>query len=236
MEVKKTAKWENELWSYLSEGDGVHCPIYESCQLRRNNHRCLGEHQDYCEAINKLIDSDDSEFASPAGIKFEFPACPGSGKIFKLVRKLADKHVAEAGIERLPVPDDIITQADDNLPIEVSKVPLKACHGAVWRLSSGWLVQLNSNDTLGRQRFTLYHEIFHILAHGQAAPVFKNASCRQDGYFNELLADQFAGAILTPAEWVRKVWPEVNDIGRLAAIFAVPNSVMWFALKRLRLI
>ena len=29
---------------------------------------------------------------------------------------------------------------------------------------------------------------------------------------------------------------DVKDINRVAAIFEVPNSVMWFALKQLRLI
>lgn len=231
---RKTAKWEAELWSYLSTGDGAHCPIYQSCQLRGDNIKCLSEHQAYCQAINEFIDSEGHDLAGPASI--EFPGCPRSGRIFKLVRSLAKRYLVETGIDRPPIPTDLVTQADDNLPIEVRQVSLKAHHGAVWRLSDCWIVQLNADDAPDRQRFTLYHEIFHIMAHCKANPVFKKESCHQEGSFNELLADHFAGVILTPFEWVRKIWPEVKDISQMAATFNVPKPVMWFALKHLRLI
>ncbi|MDP2931880.1 MAG: ImmA/IrrE family metallo-endopeptidase [Chloroflexota bacterium] len=89
-------------------------------------------------------------------------------------------------------------------------------HGAVWRLSDCWLIHLNSNDTSARQRFTLYHEIFHILAHGKAKPVFKKTACNQEGSFNELLADHFAAVMLLPEKWVKVIWAQVKDIGQMA--------------------
>jgi hypothetical protein len=196
----------------------------------------LSEHEDYYEAWNEFIDDDDPDLADPASIEFEFPGCPRSGRIFKLVRRLARSYQEEAGIDRLPVPSDLITHAYDHLPIEVRQVPLKAYHGAVWWLSDCWLVQLNSNDTLARRRFTLYHEIFHILAHGKATPVFKKTSCTREGSFNELLADQFAAVMLLPENRVKERWTEVKDISQMAAIFDVPKPVVWFALKHLHLI
>lgn len=232
---RKTPKWESELWSYLSSGDGIHCPVYQSCQLRQNNVWCLSENEDNHRLINEFIDEEDPDLADAASIKFKFPTCPGSSRIFKLVCRLAYTNAAVV-IDGPPVPADLITRADDNLPIEIRKVPLKAYHGAVWRLSDCWLVQLNSNDIPARQRFTLYHEIFHILAHCKATPVFKKATDSQEGSFNELLADHFAATILIPTEWVKKLWPEVKDISRMAAIFDAPRSIVWFALKRLRLI
>jgi len=229
---RKTPRWESELWSYLSSGDGVHCPVYESCQLRLSGIWCLSDHQEYYEARNELLDDD---LADPSGIRFKFSSCPESGRIFELVKGLANRYQVEAGIDRVPVSADLITQADDNLPIEVRQVPLKAYHGAVWQLSDYWVVQLNSNDTQARQRFTLYHEIFHILAHCKATPVFRKTSRSREGSFNELLADHFSAVILMPGEWVKKIWPEVKDISQMAAIFDVPKPVVWFALKRLRL-
>ena len=230
----RNPSWESELWSHLSRGDGTHCPVYQSCQSRLRNVWCLSEQEEYCQLLNEFIDNDD--FTDPASIEFEYPACRKSGGIFKLVRRLAVRYRKEAGIDRLPVPTDLITQADDYLPIEVREVPLKAYHGAVWRLNDCWVVHLNSNDASARRRFTLYHEIFHILAHSKATPVFRKASCSQEGSFNEMLADQFATVILLPREWVTKIWPEVKDISRMAAMFDVPSSIMWFGLKYLRLI
>jgi hypothetical protein len=234
--VGKTTKWESELWSYLSQGDGIHCPVYQSCKLRLKGVWCLSDHEDYYSIRNEFIDNDDPDLGNPKDIQFEFPICPRSGRVFKLVRMLATKYQAEAGIDRLPVPTNLITQADDKRSIEVRKVPLKAYHGAVWKLSDCWMIHLNSNDTPARQRFTLYHEIFHILAHCKATPVFKKASCSREGTFNELLADHFSGILLVPAEFATKIWPEVKDISRMAAIFDVPKSVMYLGLKAMRLI
>lgn len=232
----KASKWEHELWHYMSSGDGIICPIYESCRLRLHDVRCLSDDEEYCKELNEFADSGDSDLGQSAVIEIKFPSCPSSGRIFKLVRRLANRYQAEAGIDRPPIPADLITQADDKLSIEIRQVPLKAHHGAVWRLSDCWLVQLNSNDTPARQRFTLYHEIFHILAHSKANPVFKKSLCSRDGSFNELLADHFSAGVLVPGKWVKKIWPEVKDINQMMAIFDVPRPVVWFALKHLRLI
>ena len=232
----KIPRWEAELWSYLSKGDGIHCPIYQSCRLRLQGGWCLSEHEEYYQLMNDFLDDEVPDLTDPASIEFEFPACPNSGRIFKLVRRLAVRYQMEAGIDRLPVPANIITQAGDNLPIEVRQIPLKAHHGAIWRLNDCWLVQLNSNDTTARKKFTLYHEIFHILAHCRATPVFKKTSSNPQGSFNELLADHFAAIILMPENLVRETWTEVKDMSQMAAIFDVPKPVVWFALKHMELI
>ena len=232
--VVKTAKWESELWSYLKKGDGIHCPVYESCQLRLKGIWCLSDHQEYYEARNELLDDDD--LADPSGIGFKFSSCPESGRIFKLVTRLAIKYQVEAGINRLPVPSNLITRDYDNIPIEVREVPLRVYHGALWKLSDGWVVQLNSYDTPARQRFTLYHEIFHILAHCRSTPVFKKAAFGRKGSFNELLADHFAAVILLPEKRVKEKWTEIKDVDQMAAIFDVPKPVMYLGLRVMRLI
>jgi hypothetical protein len=227
--VRGKSSWEDELWSYLDIGDGINCPIYSSCRLRLKGVWCYSEHSEYCEARNEFLDDDEPDLTNP--MIAQLPACPRSGRIFKLVGKLATKYQVEAGINHLPVPIDIITRAGDNLPIEVRKVPLNAYHGAVWKLSDCWLVQLNCNDTVCRQRFTLYHEIFHILAHCKSTPVFKKPTRGRQGSFNEMLADHFSGIILVPAGQVKKLWPEVRDVSQMAALFDVPKSVMYIALR-----
>jgi hypothetical protein len=196
----------------------------------------LSEHEEYYQLMNNFLDGEAPDLTDPASIQFEFPACPQSGRIFKLVGRLAVKYQMEAGIDCPPVPDDLITHGDDDLPIEVRQIPLKAHHGAIWRLSDCWVVQLNSNDAPARQRFTLYHEIFHILAHGKAAPVFKKTSSSPEGSFNELLADHFAAIMLMPENLVKEKWAEVQDINQMAAIFDVPRPLVWFALKHLSLL
>ncbi len=233
---KKTPSWESELWSYLSKGDGINCPMYQSCQLRGGNVRCFNENVGYYKLVNEFIDEDRLELNNPTGEKFEFSTCPSSGRIFQLVRRLAQRYVKEAGIDRPPVPNSLITHAESGVPIEVRQVPLKAYRGAVWRLSNSWVVQLNSNDSTARQRFTLFHEIFHILAHSKATPVFKKAGCDLEGSFNEMLADHFAAACLLPDKLLKKMWSKIKDVNKMAALFDAPRTVMWLALRVMGLI
>ena len=134
------------------------------------------------------------------------------------------------------MPADLILHGGDGRPIEVRELPFKAHHGAIWRLNDCWVMQLNSNDTPARKRFTLYHEIFHILAHCKATPVFKKTSSSPEGSFNELLADYFALCILMPREWVIERWAEVRDLNRMAEIFVVPKSAICIRLRQLGLI
>jgi hypothetical protein len=233
---EKTPNWEDELWSYLSMGDGIRCPVYNSCKLRLKGIWCLSDHEDYYEERNRLVDNDDPVLDYSTSVEYKSHSCPRSGRIFRLVSRLAKKYQVEAGIDHLPVPVNLITHAHDNIPIEIRHVPLKAYRGAVWRLSDSWLIHINSNDTLARQRFTLYHEIFHILAHSKATPVFKKRSHSQKGTFNELLADHFAARILLPEKWVKEKWIEINDLSEMAALFDVPKSVMYLGLKAMRLV
>ena len=230
----KNARWEAELWSYISRGDGVHCPIYHSCQLRLQGVWCLSDNEEYYKEKLSFLDNDDLDLN--VGIELNFFGCPRSSRIFRLVSRLGIKYQMEAGIARPPVPDNIITKASDGLPIKVRRMPLKAYHGAVWQLNDRWVIQLNSRDTPARQRFTLYHEIFHILAHGKATPVFKRRAGVREGAFNELLADHFSVCTLLREEWLKTIWPEIKDIGQMAAIFEVPKPVMYLSLRAVGLI
>ncbi len=233
---RKTPRWEAELWSYLSSGDGINCPMYASCQLRGNNVKCFSENEKHINLIKEYVDKDRIDLDSLERLKPELLACPSNAGIFGLVRNLAYKYIEEAEIKRPPVPSNLITSASGDIPIEVRRVPLKAYHGAVWRLSDCWVVQLNSNDSTARQRFTLYHEIFHILAHSKATPVFRKAAYQKEGTFNEILADHFSIACLVPEKLAKKILPKSKDVNQMATLFNVPKPVMWFWLRLLGLI
>jgi Zn-dependent peptidase ImmA (M78 family) len=81
----------------------------------------------------------------------------------------------------------------------------------------------------------LYHEIFHILAHSKATPVFKKIGCHREGIFNEMLADHFSSACLVPEKLARKTWPMVKDINKMTELFDVPAPIMWLGLKLMHL-
>ena len=226
----ESGDWEDELWSYLDKGDGTNCPIYESCQFRISGGHCLSDDLEFAERMHRFIDRD-SIPGSPDFTIDDLPFCMTRARIFELVRRLANSYLDKVKIDHPPVPGDIIKNAGHDLPVEIRLVPLKAHHGAVWQLNDSWVIHLNRNDTLARRRFTLYHEFFHILAHFKAKPVFQKAPSSVEGVFNEVLADQFSAVLLMPEEWVVKMWPKVKDVGKMAALFTVPETVMYCSLK-----
>ncbi|OGO24947.1 MAG: hypothetical protein A2144_08800 [Chloroflexi bacterium RBG_16_50_9] len=233
----KVSKWEAELWHYISLGDSKRCPLYDYCQTGQNGVGCFhGETENRdIHRIHRFIDSDEIDFSKNENIHIKFPSCQRSAKIFGLVSKLALKYRGRKWLNSLPVPDNLVLLADDNLPIEIRRVPLRANHGAVWRLSDCWMIHLNKNDPPARQRFTLYHEVFHILSHCHAFSVFKR-TVSTEVYYNEILADHFATNVLLPQKSVAARWAEINDVNEMAAIFDVPESVMYIGLKIMRLI
>jgi len=231
---KGIPSWESELWSYMSTGDGEHCPIYDHCRVRQRGGWCLSDKKEGLDIMSRFIDDDGFALNSHESISFDF-RCAMAGRLFRLAGMLADTYLKRAKVQGPPVPEDIISLADDNRPIEVRLLPLKAHHGAIWRLSDSWVIQLKNDDTPARQRFTLFHEVFHILAYCRASPVFRKAGVRE-GSFNEALADHFAGHILVPRKWVKEKWAEVKDLNQMAEIFEVPNTVMWLGLRRMNLI
>jgi len=238
--AKKVPEWETELWSYISSGDGVNCPVYDDCKTRQGGGWCFSDSKEMfsglygTHALNP--GSNDNELDGFRSLfEHNFPREWKPGRIFQLVEALANKYVRKAELSQPPVITEFIKQFDISPGIEIRLLPLKAYHGAVWHLEDGWIVHLNTEDKPGRQRTTLFHEIFHILAHSRATPVFKKRGIKE-GLFNEMLADYFAGCILMPKEWVKEKWAEVNDLQQMTKIFQVTEVSMWIRLKLMRLI
>ncbi len=243
MTQEKIPDWESELWSYISSGNGEHCPSYTDCQIRLEGGQCLDDSMKrFGNFGTHLTGIADSEFDLRIREldKIDFKGCARAGRIFYLTYKLARKYIEEGNIISPPVPASLVELCDRNRTIEIREVPLKNYHGALWRLKDSWVIHLNENDTPSVKRFSLFHEAFHILAHSaladnNAVPVFRKTGIKQ-GSFNELLADHFAGCILMPGESAREKWAEVHNLDRMAETFQIPKSIAWFGLHLMGLL
>ena len=110
--------------------------------------------------------------------------------------------------------------------------------GAVERHRDRWVVILNSADSRGRARFTLAHEIGHILLWEQRearAGVVGGAavdprSCRS-AHSAEALCDRFAAELLMPAHAVHEAWRALGSVDAVARRFDVSRAA---AARRLR--
>ena len=239
--AEKTPKWESELWSYISRGDGVTCPLYDTCKTRQHGGWCFSDSKEmfsglYGTHVISGSSGDENELDVFRRLfEHKFPRRWIPGRIFQLVEALANKYVKKAKLNQPPVITEPISQFDINPSIEIRTLPLKAYHGALWHLEDGWVIHLNAEDKPAKQRVTLFHEAFHILAHSRATPVFRKRGIKE-GLFNEMLADYFSGCVLMPKEWVKEKWAQVNDLKQMAEIFQVTQVSMWIKLKMMGLV
>jgi len=222
--------WERELWHDIDAGDGDTCPLYDSCEIRRNGHWCIVDHKEFMGDMSYLINSNEIDPSRGCVLRML-----KHGRIFNLVESLANRYLDLANITSPPVPESLIEYIGQPDVIEIRLVPLASYHGALWYLDNSWIVQISSNDDYRVRRLTVFHEAFHILAHTNGTPVFRKINSKK-GAFNELLAEYFAYNMLMPETWVRNTWAQVKDIDKMAEIFAVPQSTMITTLSSLQLI
>lgn len=92
-----------------------------------------------------------------------------------------------------------------------------------------WLICLNLNHPEQRQRFTAFHELFHVIEH--TVRRFESSATA------EALADHFAACVLMPRPLVKQAWGNrIQDTGELADLFAVSEQAMRVRLVKLGLI
>ena len=240
MTLEKIPKWETELWFHISKGDGINCPVYDGCKTKQHGGWCFDDNKEKLSGLygTHVIDSnnDENELDAFRGLfGHVFPRKWEPGIIFQLVEALATKYVKKAELNQPPITTELIRQFDISPGIEIHLLPLKAYDGAVWRLEDGWVIHVNAADKPTRQRVTLFHEAFHILAHRRATPIFRRRGIKE-GSFNEMLADYFARCVLMPREWVKEKWIESKDFKRIAEIFQVTQVSVWIRLKTMGLV
>jgi Zn-dependent peptidase ImmA (M78 family) len=227
--VVRIPKWESELWSYVSSGDGMRCPLQKYRPVMEKGTWCPDE---YRGRLNQLLDEKRFNFNS-----YDFINSESSGvcRLCQLVERLAEAYLKARNALDPPVSTEMVMLFDPQNPVEIRQLKLKAYHGAIWSQQDGWVIQVNDSDAAPTMRFTVLHEAFHILAHCRTTPVFRKRGSVV-GSFNEFLADHFAFCTLMPREWIIEKWTEVKDLDRMAEIFVVPKSAMCIRLRQLGLI
>lgn len=89
---------------------------------------------------------------------------------------------------------------------------------------AGFCIVVNSQMTLGRQVFTLAHELAHAYFHSQHADVVVSMPGEDQG--RELFSDAFAGEFLVPSDELRRV------AGQLASFDDLANPALVVHLQR----
>lgn len=145
---------------------------------------------------------------------------------------------------RVCLPVDLHKLAEElRIKIHYEKLPAN-CDGWTLELlpdftSVNYLILINSNRFAVRQRFTIAHEIGHVvLNHFDRKPnacLFKNIEVK-DNFEFEREADIFASELLIPTPHLLKLVKEgkANDIKRLCSFYGVSKKAMEIKLEEIK--
>ena len=90
-----------------------------------------------------------------------------------------------------------------------------------------WLIILNADDADTRQRFTLGHELAHILLHPVTQTAFTDSHGLSAHEHLERTCDYFAGCLLMPRPQLKSAWASgQQSLGELANHFNVSRAAV----------
>ena len=99
-----------------------------------------------------------------------------------------------------------------------------------------WLIILNQDDSLRRQRFTLLHEFKHIIDHGSTSRLYTGSPRASAAEQCERAADYFAGCALVPKRELKAAWGcGVQRVSELAAHFDVSEDAITVRISQTKL-
>lgn len=90
-----------------------------------------------------------------------------------------------------------------------------------------WVITINYEDALARQRFTVLHELKHIIDHGHTTRLYTGTKRHGSYEQAELAADYFAGCALVSKRDLKSAWGNgVQNPIDLATHFAVSPAAI----------
>ncbi|WP_313049281.1 helix-turn-helix domain-containing protein [Pseudomonas soli] len=156
--------------------------------LKRIEADVLDQAERWQELINLWPDYPVQAFSAPAGL-------PAQLESLQAVDNLADQVRQLWGLGSSPIPDLIDVLETHGILVIITQVDAQAKFDGLQASVAGQPVIVVSADWPGdRQRFTLAHELGHLLMHGRLA----------EGLDEEKACNRFASALLVPASAMRQ--------------------------------
>lgn len=121
--------------------------------------------------------------------------------------------------------------------IEVRRLKPWISSGASQWIGGRWVIVLNATQPWARQKFTLAHELKHIVDHPLAKSIYCRIEPRDRSAFIEATCDYFAGCLLIPRPWLKRAWcGGMQDTRRLAQHFEVSEAAITTRLSQVGLV
>jgi Zn-dependent peptidase ImmA (M78 family) len=112
-----------------------------------------------------------------------------------LAERQAARLLTVQGVRHLPVPEQMI----EYLPrIEVVYRRARSLSGSATWTDGRWVICVNANDTWGRQRFSMAHELKHVIDAPDDQLLYRDRRGLPARVQRERAADCFAASLLMP--------------------------------------
>lgn len=157
------------------------------------------------------------------------------GEGLRVAELQANRLLRAAEIREPPVPESVITELPRVSVERVARIPVS---GSV-RWSKGlWMIALNRHEPAVRQRFSLAHELKHVLDAPFGDMLYPTWRGLRADDRTEQVANHFAACLLMPKAWVRRSYFNygVTGLAQLASDFGVSQTAMRFRLESLGLV
>jgi Zn-dependent peptidase ImmA (M78 family) len=151
-----------------------------------------------------------------------------------LAERQANRLLYAQGVAEPAVPELMI----EHLPrVHVKYVQARRFAGSSRWDGARWVILINRDDTWGRQRFTMAHELKHVIDHPKLATLYANPRFGSAYLQAERAADYFAACLLMPRAWVKRAFYDkgVRDPRALARLFDVSAAAMRVRVDQLQL-
>lgn len=155
---------------------------------------------------------------------------------YKYAREMAKKILQKHKIEEVPTDLKVICESLGLEYVELDDPD--ELDGAVLVLNGTRVAMINKAKPFVRARFTLAHELGHILLNHDKRDFYDPEATRELGEdapenvkpAKEREADAFASELLIPMEQLKKYQSELKNLDKLAGIFQVSKPAMSIAI------
>jgi Zn-dependent peptidase ImmA (M78 family) len=160
------------------------------------------------------------------------PLTPSEG--LRLAELQANHLLHHFEIETNAVPEQIISELPRIRVIREDGLPVS---GAAHWNGRYWIITVNADEPMFRQRFSVMHEFKHVLDHTTKQFLYHDRPFHTADEQAERVADYFAACLLMPKRVVKRLWCQGNqNMTELAKMLFVSNRALHYRLDQLGLL
>lgn len=145
----------------------------------------------------------------------------------QVLERQATRLLKLAGIAGPPVP---VEELVASLPrVEVRRHPSLPSSGRAQWTGTRWVILVDSNEARVRQRYSIGHELGHVIMHPFATSVLPETDKHSTEARLEQACEYFAACLLMPRLWIKRAYYDagIQDVPALARLF----NVSWVAMR-----